>query len=1352
MSTNQNGSRTNIHLSLKHDFHKYNVIFLQELKPNRIQDLEGIQVHAFNELNASCWFNCTIPNTEAHRSLTGDPFGQAPRGGVGIIITPSTPGFNTATQMTGPTFEKDILANRYICVRLNWGEEYLFIHSVYAPVTVYDQASFFNSLPTAEDFPHGATHIWGGDFNCPINPRIDSQISNRFQQNTNTTALLTWVADLDLVDLWREQHPTTKWFSAQTRRVDYLFISHTLLVEHVARSGYIPRDELQTGDHDAPFLIIQSKGPSTKSGYWKCPTKLLARPTVQAHVKAEITWLLQHLDPTQNVLAQWSKFKRSMRRYLQRIQRQHGHNSNLYLTELWERVKHNLHQWKISPSPQLLTKLEKHTTKLKQYLERREAQNTARAFQTAVRECETSSKYFYRKPFRCTPTRLREVEMENGTISSQDIDIRSTHLNTWKTIWGEVPDPTDTNPLPSDVDESIGIMVDAIDHHVSESQSTKLESPITTLEIESAIKTGANHSCPGLDGLPFELYKIDPVGFATILQLVYNKALETGSFSPGQLKSVITLLYKKGNPNLPSNYRPIALIQVDMKILDRILNKRLLDILPSLIHPDQKGFIAGRSIQENLLFLEEIKHKGTSDQQPWVVQFLDFAKAYDRVSWSYLWEIMDAMHFPPAYVNWIKLTYTSNKYLININGWLIDGVSPKTGIKQGSPLSPALFTLAVEPMHQLLRTHAQRYGIPISPTVHKALDAFADDTALYAHSPGAARCQLELVEIYCVASNAKLNIAKTKRLQLNTHAEAIVSLSHPYLQSTETTKYLGISVGNSITPEEQTRPAITKMLKRLSQWRYRARTVQGRRLLVQTMVLSVLWYVLAVVPIPQSQANHLNKQLRSFVLTRQFLPRHNNLMSADWVHASTSKHGLGLQKIELVQRREKIMQLIRVMAYSQSNSGANNTSNSWLHLSIQNIQAAFAQNGTPTFGLDFLMYNYSTHSGKQILNHLTWSWKMILTSWRTLPWIHATNTGSSAFTTKHCLNVPIVNNWDATWSIPRLYTTGHNSMLSQLQKHNALHCLGSFLDNHGRWMSLPSWVETVRSLYANEGLSHPDIRTITRIYKAALNIRNQKCPGWTNTPISDWKFSFAEWICWPWALQNPGNAPIDLHNIQSRHVYQSLLRTPSTQHNFTRHQLPHQEIARLQFQPTYKRWIRPVALNVHFRIQYRLLPLGYQRQYTEIPIQYLCPNCQLQVETYRHLFWDCHHAKSIWNAVLQKWSRIGSRIPGWDDILLPNSFPFTAEYDSPPTRLFWWIQISTTIHQIWTERNSKRFENVPIPPLPVRHNLAMHAFQMHTRLLQSASNSPIPKEIFTCNQFRWLGESITSGSSDSQAA
>ncbi|OQR88803.1 hypothetical protein THRCLA_10092 [Thraustotheca clavata] len=153
---------------------------------------------------------------------------------------------------------------------------------------------------------------------------------------------------------------------------------------------------------------------------------------------------------------------------------------------------------------------------------------------------------------------------------------------------------------------------------------------------------------------------------------------------------------------------------------------------------------------------------------------------------------------------------------------------------------------------------------------------FADDSTLLSNSLQDAVEQMEIVERFCEVSGAKLNQSKCMTLVLNNHldpndieAEGLLNI----LASGQPVKYLGILFGHMLPTEFQVKHLNDKFLECFQHWGCRARTLQGRKLLVNTVMLSLLWHVTTVLPIPEPAGQGWQSKLNKFVLGRKTGPR-----------------------------------------------------------------------------------------------------------------------------------------------------------------------------------------------------------------------------------------------------------------------------------------------------------------------------------------------------------------------------------------------------------------------------------------------------------------------------------------------
>ena len=178
-------------------------------------------------------------------------------------------------------------------------------------------------------------------------------------------------------------------------------------------------------------------------------------------------------------------------------------------------------------------------------------------------------------------------------------------------------------------------------------------------------------------GLQFSFYLLFWDKLGDLLFQSLNFSAQEGCLSPTQRKGIRHLITKKDkNLALVQNWRPITLLNVDYKILSKTLAMRLALELPKLIGIDQRGFIKGWYIGENVFELYSIIAQAESDKEEGVLLQLDIEKAFDSVSWNYLYEVLSNFNFPGSYIDWIKILYCQKELQIINNGRFSEKIFP----------------------------------------------------------------------------------------------------------------------------------------------------------------------------------------------------------------------------------------------------------------------------------------------------------------------------------------------------------------------------------------------------------------------------------------------------------------------------------------------------------------------------------------------------------------------------------------------------------------------------------------------------------------------------------------------------
>lgn len=202
-----------------------------------------------------------------------------------------------------------------------------------------------------------------------------------------------------------------------------------------------------------------------------------------------------------------------------------------------------------------------------------------------------------------------------------------------------------------------------------------------------------------------------------------------------------------------------------------------------IISSDQTGFIRGRHSFSNIRRLLSVIHSSTSLEIPEVVVSLDAEKAFDRVEWPYLFAVLGKFGFGP------KLLYASPKASVITNKLCSKSFSLSRGTRQGFPLSPLLFALAIEPLSIMLKTSRFK-GIYRKHLEHR-VSLYADGLLLYISDPVSSASDIvNMLHQFGRFSGYKLNFLKSECFPINNLALQIAESDLPFPLSRSGLKYL----------------------------------------------------------------------------------------------------------------------------------------------------------------------------------------------------------------------------------------------------------------------------------------------------------------------------------------------------------------------------------------------------------------------------------------------------------------------------------------------------------------------------------------------------------------------------------
>ena len=282
-------------------------------------------------------------------------------------------------------------------------------------------------------------------------------------------------------------------------------------------------------------------------------------------------------------------------------------------------------------------------------------------------------------------------------------------------------------------------------------------------ELGQALKLTKNNKTPGIDGFPADFLKVFWKELRVWIQKALNNSYDKGALSLSLRQCVITCLPKKDKCRDDiKNWRPLSMLSSVYKLASAVIANRMKPYLNYLIDDSQTGFISGRNIADSTRLVYDIIHTTEKLNIPGLLVSIDFQKAFDSISWDFVYHTLLHLGFGPGFLKWIRLFNTDIRAMVLQSGYLSDNIKIERGCRQGDPISPYLFILAAEILTKLIMQNPEIKGIFINGTEFK-ITQYADDTTLFLDgSQSSLIAALNTLELFGSFSGLRMNTEKNK--------------------------------------------------------------------------------------------------------------------------------------------------------------------------------------------------------------------------------------------------------------------------------------------------------------------------------------------------------------------------------------------------------------------------------------------------------------------------------------------------------------------------------------------------------------------------------------------------------------
>jgi len=768
------------------------------------------------------------------------------------------------------------IGSRLIAVPIKWGGHSFRLVNVYLQSGNAAGQRFFiqQHVPGLVSQPANPAHqIWGGDFNFVEDPSMDRfSTSASYTSRDNGTGEIWRNATPNLTDQFRRLKPHSKSYSRLARgsasRIDRLYATHHF-------NSFIAKcttgDGTGFSDHRPVTLTLNARTPTQGPGLPRTRTTFAKDPGLRQQFDQWLSHRIPHL-PTdhQQLLDAWPAFKRSIAAECGRLNKLYRLTKTLPSYRQANEALKTAHQQMELPQ----VTAEQVTAAITDAEVARQQLAQATCQQRRHDTLRHRHKWFHRGE-RPQPAITRALRPRTSDARCAALLNDAQHLvtdgkqcaNIMVKFWSDISKSptTDADAQQQVLQElSAGCTIDPAEADALGSAD------VTAAEVMEAIKQAPGASSPGLDGIPFQLYRLFKQELAAPLAAIFSAMGNLRQTSEGLLDGAICSIIKTDEHGQPmdrsqrTNYRPITLLSTDYRLLAKILANRANPILAQVIDAEQTAFLKDRDIGENIMLLQALpslmKCRGLKDP---LVVLCDFTKAYDTICRSFLLKSITALGAGDGFVRWVSLLLTNTRACAVTNGFRSGFREFEAGVRQGCPLSPLLYLFVATALLRFLKQQSL-LGISIHGGPKLVATQYADDTQVFLQDMHRLPAFVRAMRIFGNASGQRLNEAKTKAMWLlNPYpARPLLPRTAHGFRLVTTAKVLGIHVGEDAPPaEQQWNERISKLEKVLGKVVGMPLSIFGRAFCSSAYAVSTVLYHAEFSEQPTPQQIHRLTQL-----------------------------------------------------------------------------------------------------------------------------------------------------------------------------------------------------------------------------------------------------------------------------------------------------------------------------------------------------------------------------------------------------------------------------------------------------------------------------------------------------------
>ena len=361
--------------------------------------------------------------------------------------------------------------------------------------------------------------------------------------------------------------------------------------------------------------------------------------------------------------------------------------------------------------------------------------------------------------------------------------------------------------------------------------------------------------------------------FSNIICILHNESYDEGLLFESALRSIINLIPKKSKDiRFIKHMRPISLLNTDYKLIEKVLANRLKPMLNKLVHSDQKGFLPGRHISCNIRRILDLLDITDENDIPVVIVSVDFQKAFDRVETNSLLAAMSYFNIDQSFQKWTRVLYNKAQACVTNYGYFSNYFDVEQLVKQGGCCSAYYFLLLAEVLAIELRKNPKITGV-FTNQIEKLLGQYADDLDLYLCADSKSVTEaFKVIDDFGRNSGLVINYDKTMLYRIssirNSNARFYADKNIRWIETDGSINILGVEIcyGKKCLLELNYEPTIAKSRAILKTWSARGLSLEGKILIVNTLIASMYIYKMTVLPrMTENMIKTIHKMIENFI-------------------------------------------------------------------------------------------------------------------------------------------------------------------------------------------------------------------------------------------------------------------------------------------------------------------------------------------------------------------------------------------------------------------------------------------------------------------------------------------------------